>query len=347
VCHPGEPALLDSRGAGSDGARPGHAYKISDIALASRLSFFLWSSIPDDELLDAAEAGKLRRPEVLEAQVRRMLADPRSRSLVTNFAAQWLHLGALESIEPDARRFIDFDDNLRQGMRQETETLLREHLARRSQRDGPDLRRLHVRQRAARETLRDSVHLRQPVPTRLVAAIGAAARRAVATGKHPYRDLVCHAHLARDPRQMDSRQPARHATPPALPDVPALDGNATISAKLPVRERLAAHRASPKCASCHNLMDPVGFSLENFDAVGHWRTTRRTSRSTTRAASRMAASLPASRGSSSAAESPQTLRWRHDEKLLTFALGRGVEYYDCPVDSRDSAATPRIMDENR
>ena len=146
------------------GVPPDTVYRIGDLELASRLSFFLWSSIPDDELLDVASAGKLHTPAVLERQVRRMLADPRSDALVSNFAAQWLHLRNLESMTPDMRLFPDFDDNLRQAFRRETELFFDSIL--REDRSVLDLLRteLHVRQRAAGQALRHPARVRQPLP---------------------------------------------------------------------------------------------------------------------------------------------------------------------------------------
>ena len=148
------------------GVAPHSAYRIPDVQLASRLSFFLWSSIPDDELLDLAERGELSKPEVLERQVRRMLADPRSRSLVTNFAGQWLHLRNLESITPDLRLFPDFDDNLRQAFRRETELLFEERPARGPERARPAEVGPHLPERAPGPALRHPARLRQPVPPR-------------------------------------------------------------------------------------------------------------------------------------------------------------------------------------
>ena len=145
---------------------PKTAYRVSDIDLASRLSFFLWSSIPDDELLDLAVRNELHKPDVFEKQVRRMLADERSRNLATNFAAQWLHLRNLESITPDLRLFPDFDDNLRQGVPPGNGTVRRERVPRRPQRTRPAPGGLHVPQRAPRQALRHSPRLRQSLPPR-------------------------------------------------------------------------------------------------------------------------------------------------------------------------------------
>ena len=192
------------------GVAPHSAYRIPDVQLASRLSFFLWSSIPDDELLDLAERGELSKPEVLERQVRRMLADPRSRSLVSNFADQWLHLRNLESITPDLRLFPDFDDNLRQAFRQETELLFESVL--REDRSVLDLLKSDhtYPERAPGQALRHPARLRQPLPPR-----GARRRRRAGRpappGEHPDRDLLRDPHVARDPRQVGPGEHPRHA----------------------------------------------------------------------------------------------------------------------------------------
>ncbi|MDB6029900.1 MAG: Protein of unknown function (DUF1587)/Protein of unknown function (DUF1592)/Protein of unknown, partial [Verrucomicrobiales bacterium] len=252
------------------GAAPGTAYRLNDVALASRLSFFLWSSIPDDELLEAAERGDLHQPKVLEKQTRRMLADPRARNLVTNFGEQWLHLRNLESITPDLRLFPDFDDNLRQAFRRETEmhfetvlhedrsvlnllkadyTFLNERLAKHygiSHVYGSDFRRVALGPGSERGGL-----LRQGS----ILTVTSYATRTSPTirGKWILENLL--------------------GTPPPPPpgNVPALKEK-TISESLPVRQRLAEHRANVACAGCHALIDPPGFALENYDAIGRWRT---------------------------------------------------------------------------
>ena len=175
----------------------GAAYRISDLELASRLSFFLWSSLPDDELLDAAVRGELRQPDVLDRQVRRMLADPRSYNLASNFAGQWLRLRNLASVEPNVRLYPDFDDNLRQAFRLETELFVDSVRARRSQRARPAQGGLHLSQRAAGEALRDSPRLRQPLPARH-ARTRQQAWRIAAARQHPGRDVLCDADLAGD-----------------------------------------------------------------------------------------------------------------------------------------------------
>ncbi len=189
---------------------PKTPYRVSDLELASRLSFFLWSSIPDDELLNVAIAGKLHEPAVLERQVRRMLADARSRALVDNFASQWLHLRNLAAITPDMRLFPDFDDNLRQAFRQETELFFESVL--REDRSVLDLLRANytfLNERLAKH-YGIPQRLRQPVPAHR-ARRGQRARRPAPPGQHPDRDLVRDAHVARRSRQVDPRQPARRA----------------------------------------------------------------------------------------------------------------------------------------
>ncbi|HTM55217.1 MAG TPA: DUF1592 domain-containing protein [Pirellulales bacterium] len=310
--------------------RPGTAYRVDGPELASRLSYFLWSSMPDDELLDVAIRGDLARSDVLEAQVRRMLADERSRSLVDNFAAQWLYLRNLEAVIPDMRLFPDFDDNLRQAMRQETElffesilredrsvlelikadhTYLNERLAKHygiPHVYGSRFRRVALDEQSHRGGL-----LRQGS---ILAVTSYATRTSpVIRGQWVLKNLV--------------------GSPPPPPpgNVPALAEN-TVSSTLPVRERLKQHRANAVCAGCHQLMDPVGFALENFDAVGRWRETD--------AGQGVDASggLPDGSEFTGVAGLEQALLSRPElfvrtlaEKLLTFGLGRGVEYYDAPA----------------
>jgi len=312
------------------GTPSGAVYRISDLDLASRLSFFLWSSIPDDELLSLAEKGELHRPQVLEAQARRMLADARSRSLVTNFAAQWLHLRTLDAITPDGRLFPDFDDNLRQAFVHETEQLLDEVVHQdRSVLDLLKSDHTWVNERLAKHygipfvygtrfrevKLAPDSHRGGLLRQGSILTVTSYATRTspVIRGKWIMENLL--------------------GTPPPPPpaDVPALEDN-TVSASLPMRQRLMQHRANPACASCHALMDPVGFSLENYDAVGQWRT--------------LEEGLPVDctggmpDGSAfSGVDGLEAALLRHPEdfantmaeKLLTFALGRGVEYYDGPA----------------
>lgn len=313
-----------------EGISAGTPYPISEVELASRISYFLWSSMPDDELLELAARGDLRRPDVLEGQVRRMLRDPRSRSLVENFAGQWLHLRNLDAVTPDMRLFPDFDDNLRQAMRRETElvfekvlrddwsvldlvrsdaTYLNERLARHY--DVP-----HVYgSRFRRVTLDADSHRGGLLRQASILTVTSYANRTspVIRGQWVLKNLV------------------GTPLPPPPPDVPALADN-TVSSRLPIRERLQQHRADANCAVCHNQMDPVGFSLENFDAVGRWRETEG------ELLVDDSGSLPDGSEFYGVAGLEEALLRRPElfvqtltEKLLTFAIGRGIESFDAPA----------------
>jgi hypothetical protein len=312
------------------GIPPNTVYRISDLELASRLSFFLWSSIPDDELIDVAIAGKLHEPAVLERQVRRMLADSRSRTLVSNFASQWLHLRNLASITPDMRLFPDFDDNLRQAFRQETELFFESIL--REDRSALDLLSANytfVNERLAKHYGIPHVY-------------GSRFRRITLDEASRRGGLLRHASILTVTSYATRTSPVLRGKwilenilgvppPPPLPDAPALKDN-TVDGNLSVRKRLAEHRTNPTCAACHNLMDPVGLSLEKFDAVGRWRTAE--------AGAPIDASGGLPDGSKFAdvhgleqalLSRPEMFVGTFAEKLLTYALGRGVEYYDAPA----------------
>ena len=314
------------------GVAAGTAYRVSDLELASRLSFFLWSSIPDDELLDAAVRGDLRQPKLLEQQVRRMLADKRSSSLVTNFASQWLQLRKLDSITPDLRLFPNFDDNLRQSFRQETEmffeSILRE--------DRPVTELLSADYTFVNERLAKHYGLPNIYGSRF---------RRVSFADDPARErggLLRHGSILTVTSYATRTSPVIRGhwilanlvgepPPPPPPNVPSLDDN-TVNAALPMRERLAAHRANPVCASCHDVMDPVGFSLENFDAVGRFRM------ADDRKPIDASGGLPDGSTFTGVAalergllQRPELFAGTLSEKLLTFALGRGVESYDAPA----------------
>jgi hypothetical protein len=311
------------------GLPPGAAYRVSDLALASRLSFFLWSSIPDDDLLATAERGDLHKPRVLEKQVRRMLADARAKNLVSNFGEQWLHLRNLESSTPDLRLFPDFDDNLRQAFRRETElhfeTVLRED------RSVLDLLK------ADYTFLNERLAKHYGIPN----VYGSQFRRVALDPKSERGGLLRQGSVLTVSSYATRTSPVLRGKwvlenligtppPPPLPDVPALDN--VVAANLSVRERLARHRANPACASCHNLIDPPGFALENFDAVGRWRMLEE--------GKPVDASGGLPDGSTFTGVSgledgllkrPEIFVGTLTEKLLTFALGRGVEYYDAPA----------------
>jgi hypothetical protein len=308
----------------------GTAYTISDVELASRLSFFLWSSIPDDELLELAERGELSHPDVLERQVRRLLADKRSDSLVNNFAAQWLYLRNLDSINPDMRLFPDFDDNLRQAMRQETgqffESVVRED---RSVLDLISADYTYLNERLAKHYGIPHIygnHFRR-VEVDDASRRGGLLRHASILAVTSYATRT--SPVLRGQWVLKNLVGAPPPPPPA--NVPDLAEN-TVSSTLPVRERLKQHREDPACASCHQSMDPVGLALENFDAVGRWRETE------------LDEPIDATGGFIDGSEfvgvagleqallhRPELFVQTLTEKLMTFALGRGLEYYDAPA----------------
>ena len=312
------------------GIAPTTPYRITDLQLASRLSFFLWSSIPDDELLDVAAAGKLHEPAVLERQVRRMLADGRSRALVTNFAEQWLHLRNLDSITPDMRLFPDFDDNLRQAFRQETELFFESIL--RENRSALDL--LHANYTFVNERLARHYGIPHIYGTRF--------RRIELDGDSGRGGLLRQASILMVTSYATRTSPVIRGKfvldnlmgvppPPPLPDVPALKDN-TVDGNLTVRKRLAEHRSNAVCAACHNLMDPVGLSMEKFDAIGRRRGDEGG------VAIDASGGLPDGSAFEDVAGLEKALLSRPEifvgtfaEKLMTYALGRGVEYYDAPA----------------
>jgi mono/diheme cytochrome c family protein len=306
-------------------------YRVSDLELASRLSFFLWSSIPDDELLDAAVRGTLSRPAELEKQTRRMLADRRSFNLASNFAGQWLRLRNLEAVNPDARQFPDFDDNLRQAFRRETELFVDSVL--REDRSVLDLIKTDytfLNERLAR-------HYRIP------GVYGSRFRRVTLTPDSNRGGLLRQGSVLSVTSFATRTSPVIRGVwvlsnlfgappPPPLPDVPSLVEN-PIAANLPMRERLAAHRNNAVCATCHRTIDPAGFSLESFNAIGQWRDHEGEGQPID-----ASGALPGGGNFRGVAGLEQALLSRPElfaatltEKLLTFALGRGVEYYDAPA----------------
>jgi len=313
------------------GIAPGTAYRLSDIELASRLSFFLWSSIPDEPLLAAAARGELKKPAVLEAQVRRMLADPRADALTTNFAEQWLYLRNLASSSPDARLFPDFDDNLRQSFRKETELFFTSIL--REDRSVLDLLRANysfMNERLARHYSIPNVY-------------GSRFRR-VTFGENDVRGgllgqgsiLTVTSYATRTSPVIRGKWVLANLLgsppPPPPPNVPPLKEKAAGTKILSIRERMAEHRDNPVCSGCHKLMDPVGFAFENFDAVGRWRN------ADNGLAIDSAGNLPDGTPFEGLSGLKKALLSRPDvfantasEKLMTYALGRGIEYYDAPA----------------
>jgi mono/diheme cytochrome c family protein len=307
---------------------PGAAYRVSDLELASRLSFFLWSSIPDDQLLTVAARGDLNNPVVLEREVRRMLADPRSTALVQNFARQWLSLQKLQNIRPDAARFPDFDDNLRQAMSRETE-LLFEYIMRenRSVLELLTADYTFVNERLARHygipNVLGSRFRKVPVPDE--DRRGLLGQGSVLTvTSFPTRTSP----VVRGKWVLETLMGS--PPPPPPPNIPALDvdGKDSSGTVLSIRDQMAKHRANPVCANCHSRMDPLGFALEPFDAVGSARAEQIDASGT----------LPDGTPFDGPAGLRAALLRRPEifvgtvaEKLFTYALGRGLEYYDAPA----------------
>ena len=309
----------------------GEAYAISDLELASRLSFFLWSSIPDDELLNAAIRGDLGDPGELERQARRMLADPRSDNLASNFAGQWLLLRNLVSVSPNPRLYPDFDDNLRQAFRLETELFFDSVL--RENRSVLDLLR------ADYTFLNERLAKHYSIP----GVYGSRFRRVALEPNSRRGGLLRHGSILsvtsyatrtspviRGKWVLDNIYGAPPPPPPA--NVPVLE-ETSVAANLPMRERLSQHRTNPACASCHNTIDPVGFALENFDAVGRWRDHGGdVGLMDTSGGLPGVGEFEGVNGLETGLLSrPELFAGRVTEKLLTFALGRGVEYYDAPA----------------
>ena len=312
-------------------ARPGTPYRITNLELASRLSFFLWSSIPDDELLDVASKGQLNSPTVLAQQVRRMVADPRAEAFVKNFAGQWLFLRNLPATGPVQSIFPDFDEGLRQAFQRETElfvdSVIRED---RSALDLLDADYTFLNERLARH---------YEIPN-----VKGSHFRRVALPKDSMRSgLLGHGSILTVTSYPDRTSPVVRGKwilenllgappPPPLPNVPALKPTNESGAVLSMRERMAQHRANPVCASCHAVMDPLGFSLENFDGVGKWRTLGESGAPVD--ASGVfpdGTKFTGPAGLTQALVQSDRFVTTLTEKMLTYALGRGLEYYDGPA----------------
>ena len=314
-----------------EGVGRGVAYRISDLELASRLSFFLWSSLPDDELLEAATASGLGDPDVLAAQVRRMLADPRAETLTTNFASQWLHLRNLDAVRPDARLFPDFDDNLRQGFRRETELFFESILS--EDRSALDLLT------ADYTYLNERVAKHYGVPQ----IYGDHFRRVSLPDSSPRTGLLGHGSILTVTSYATRTSPVLRGkwildnllgTPPPPPpaNVPPLDETRSNTHVVSMRARMEAHRQNPACAVCHRIMDPAGLSMENFDAIGRWRAAEGGS------AIDATGSLPGGTDFDGVAglrgallDRPEVFVGTLTEKLLIYALGRGLEHTDAPA----------------
>jgi hypothetical protein len=312
-------------------ASPGAASAVSDVELASRLSFFLWSGPPDETLLALATANRLHEPDALAEQVRRMLRDPRSAALVTNFAGQWLHLRNLETIKPNTDFFPDFDDNLRQAFKRETElffaSIIEEN---RSILDLLTADYTFVDERLARHygipNVYGSRFRRVALPPELDARRGLLGKGGV---------LMATSHADRTAPSLRGKWLLENllGTPPPAPpaNVPPLQAEPGAAPKT-MRERLDVHRANPACADCHALIDPLGFALENFDAVGAWReldaggavdaSGRLPDGTALHGAGELRAALVAD---------PRVFASTFVEKLMIYAIGRGLTAYDMPV----------------
>lgn len=310
----------------------GSPHPVNDLELASRLSFFLWSSIPDDELIDIAEQGTLRNPDVLSAQVRRMLADDRAAALIENFTGQWLQLRNLENrVKPDLQLYPDFDNNLRQAFRRETEMLFGHVL-----REGLPVHELVTANYTfANERLARHYGIAGVYGTRF--------RRVQHTDPNRH-GLIGHGSLMSLTSAASRTSPIIRGkflvtelwnnpppTPPA--NVPSLEESAPEGRPSTVREQLELHRANPTCAACHNNIDPVGFALENFDVDGRWRDTTREGLEIDSAgilADGTAVSGPIELREA-LLSNPDIFAGTVTEKLLIYALGRGLEPADKPV----------------
>jgi hypothetical protein len=314
------------------GIAAGASYAVSDAALASRLSFFLWSSSPDETLLSLTATRGLSAPASLDREVRRMLADPRAESLATNFAGQWLHLRNLALARPDNRQFPDFDENLRHAFMRETEMLVAEVLTR----DRPITELLTANYTFLNERLARHYG---------IANIYGDHFRKVDLTNHPERiGVLGHGGVLTVTSYATRTSPVLRGKwvlesiigmppPPAPPDVPALPETSAGAKPQTMRERMVTHRRNAACASCHQLMDPIGLPLENYDAVGRWRT-----RDEGQTALDVSGNLPGGPAFDGVAGLRAALVARPDvfattvtEKLMTFALGRGVDHRDAPA----------------
>ncbi len=314
------------------GLAAGQVYQLSDLDLASRLSFFLWSSIPDEPLLALAERGQLTDSATMRRQVRRMLADPRALALVDNFATQWLHLRSLPDVRAEPSVFPDFDDDLVEGFRKETELFLASTIE--EDRSVLDLLRADytfVNERLARHYGIPGIY-------------GSRLRRVVVPNTDERGGLLAHGSVLALTSYPNRTSPVLRgkwlletildAPPPGPPsDVPDLPDRGEGGRKASVRERLEQHRSNPTCASCHAAIDPPGFALENFDATGAWRTVdgegRPVDSSGTMPSGQTIRGLVGLRAL--LLEHPEQFAATVTRRLLAYALGRQLEYYDQPT----------------
>jgi hypothetical protein len=313
-------------------AAPGSNYVLGDLDLASRLSFFLWSRLPDDELLHRAEAGRLADPEVLDGEVKRMLADPRAESLLTNFASQWLAVRKLADITPDPVLFPEYNPDLGKAFAKELELFVGSVLLEdKSVLDLLDADYTFVNERLALHYkipgVRGDAFRRVQLADRNRWGLLGKGAILMATS-YPNRT----APVLRGAWILESLTGAPPPAPP--PNVPAFPENEEGVQPKTVRERLEAHRVSPSCNGCHGVMDPLGFALENFDAIGGWRTKDREAGDPIDSSGQLADGT-AVEGPidlrNALRENPEQFVQTLTEKLMTFALGRSIEYYDMPA----------------
>ncbi|HXP89041.1 MAG TPA: DUF1592 domain-containing protein [Bryobacteraceae bacterium] len=325
---------------------PGSVYRLGDVELASRLSFFLWSSLPDDQLLDLAARGKLREPATLQQQVERMLADPRSKELAENFASRWLNVFKLRGATPDPDIFLDFDENLRQAFQRETTLFVDSQLrADRSVTDLLSANYTFVNERLARHYEIPNVYGERFRRVEFTATDPNNARRGGLLGQGSILTVTSYGNRTSPVLRGKWLLEMILGTPPPPPppDVPPLKEKGENDHPMSVRERLEQHRQNPACASCHVRMDPLGFSLENFDAIGKWR------KAEDGVPIDSSAVLPDGTKFEGVAGLRKLLLSHREQfvstvtqKLLTYALGREVEYYDMPAVrkiTRDAAAS--------
>ena len=310
---------------------PRAAYPISDVELASRLSFFLWSSIPDDELLAAAENGTLSDPPALEAQVRRMLADPRSQAMVDNFAGQWLYLRNMGGVYPDPNVFPEFDENLREAFSRETELFIGNQL----RADASVLELLAADYTWVNQRLAEHYGIPNVYGSRFRRVALDGARRGGLLGHGSVMTVTSYPNrtspVLRGKWVLENLLGAPPPEPP--PDIPALEERNEDGEPVSMREAMVQHRENPACSVCHAPMDPIGFALQNYDAIGGWRDVNEGGTPVD-----ATGVLPdGSRFEGRAGLSGLLLARPDDfvgtvtEKLLTYALGRGMEHYDAPT----------------
>ena len=326
---PGSSGVQPTRGPGS--SDPG-IHRISDLELASRLSFFIWSSIPDDELLDIAIAGRLTQPAVLEQQVRRMLHDSRSSALVTNFAAQWLYLRDIEAKLPDEVLFQDFDETLRAAMERETELFVDSVF--RENRSVVDLLT------ADYTFLNERLAKHYGIPN----VRGSYFRRVTLPGNSPRGGLLGHGSVLTITSYSTRTSPVLRgkwvlenllsaAPPPPPANIPALETKGSAPGELlTMREAMTRHRANPACASCHARMDPIGFAMEHFDAVGRWRDTDGGQAIDATGVFPDGTKFDGVAGlKRELLRRPEQFAATVAERLLMYAVGRNLQYYDAPA----------------